>query len=97
MSAVYGLASFFLPATIGLTAFAVGLFLARKFADSTGPASPPVPQPEEDADDPTAPITPMIEIGHSPHDRHRDLSVGNALVKNIEMLESILENCSFRP
>lgn len=50
-----------------------------------------MPQPEEETDDPTAPITPMIEIGRSPHDRHRDLNVGNALVKNIGMLEFILK------
>lgn len=91
MNAVTGLPPFLLPAAIGLVAFAIGFFLARKFAGGTGPASPPVPQPEEDSDDPTAPITPMIEIGRSPHDRHRDLTVGNALVKNIEMLEFILK------
>lgn len=91
MNAVTGLTPFLLPAAIGLAAFAMGFFLARKFAGGTGSTSPALPQPEEDADDPTAPITPMIEIGRSPHDLHRDLAVGNALVKNIEMLEFILK------
>ena len=66
MNAVSGLPPFLLPAAIGLAAFAMGFFLARKFTGGTGPASPSMPRPEEDADDPTAPITPMIEIGRSP-------------------------------
>jgi len=47
---------------------------------------------EEETDDPTAPIMPMVEMGRSPHDRHRDLAVGNSVVKSIEWLELVLKS-----
>jgi hypothetical protein len=69
---------------------AAGFFLGKR--NKAAAASGPLPLSKEDTDAPTAPITPMIEMGRSPHDRHRDLSVGNALVTNIEMLEFILKS-----
>jgi hypothetical protein len=85
----------FVIVTVGtLVAGLIGGFYFAKAAGEIVPPGPPAASQvdnEEDSDDPTAPITPMIEIGRSPHDRHRDLTVGNALVKNIEMLEFILK------
>jgi len=46
----------------------------------------------EETDDPTAPIMPMVQMGRSPHDRHRDLAVGNSVVKSIEWLELVLKS-----
>lgn len=46
----------------------------------------------EEGDDPTAPITPLVEMARSPHDRHRDLAIGNSLVKSIDLLEAVLRN-----
>ncbi|MCB1206580.1 MAG: hypothetical protein KDN18_20135 [Verrucomicrobiae bacterium] len=43
----------------------------------------------EEGDDPTAPITPLVEIARSPHDRHRDLAIGNSLVKSIDLLDVV--------
>jgi len=71
---------------------AAGFYLGkRRFVATPEVTSTPPAQQFEDSDEPTAPITPMIEMGRSPHDRHRDLAVGNSLVKNIEMLEFILK------
>lgn len=66
---------------VTVSTLVAGLIGGFYFAKAAGEIVPPVPQPEEETDDPTAPITPMIEIGRSPHDRHRDLNVGNALIK----------------
>lgn len=55
------------------------------------PGIPEKPDPEEN-DDPTAPITPLVEIARSPHDRHRDLAIGNSLVKSIDLLEVVLRS-----
>lgn len=56
-----------------------------------------VPTAEEDDDDddePTAPIAPIVTMGSSPHDRHRDLTVGNSLIKSIDLLESLIKSGS---
>ncbi len=53
--------------------------------ETTSPAIP-------EADEPTAPITPVIEIARSPHDRLRDLAIGNALVTNLDRLETVLRS-----
>lgn len=50
--------------------------------------SPEIPE----ADEPTAPITPVIEIARSPHDRLRDLTIGNALVTNLDRLDTVLRS-----
>jgi hypothetical protein len=55
------------------------------------PNKPPL-KPDEDVDVPTAPISPMVSMARSPHDRHRDLEVGNAIVKKIELLEFVLKS-----
>lgn len=56
------------------------------------PAPAPVADEPEENDDPTAPITPLVEIARSPHDRHRDLAIGNSLVKSIDLLEVVLRS-----
>ncbi|HQZ28957.1 MAG: hypothetical protein KA250_15955 [Verrucomicrobiales bacterium] len=95
-----------IPGLIALGVF-LGYRLARKHDGSAPPALWPVPVAyreknpvptaevpgsEDEGDDPTAPITPVIEMSRSPHDSHRDLSVGNALVKNLELLELLLKS-----
>lgn len=62
----------------------------RKGGTTPGADSPP--PPTADSDDPTAPITPVIEIARSPHDRLRDLSIGNALITNLDRLETVLRS-----
>ncbi|MEM9280348.1 MAG: hypothetical protein AAGA96_00845 [Verrucomicrobiota bacterium] len=49
-------------------------------------------QPETDSDDPTAPITPVVEMAKSPHDRHRDMEVGNRIVKSIDLLDLLIRS-----
>ncbi len=78
-----------------LGSFLLGVFLCALFlkARRTAEFPPNVSsEPEEEVDDPTAPITPLVEMARSPHDRHRDLTVGNAVVKNLELLELILKS-----
>lgn len=71
---------------------AVGYGLGRRRQPAIGPPIiPEMPDPEEN-DDPTAPITPLVEIARSPHDRHRDLAIGNSLVKSIDLLEVVLRS-----
>lgn len=71
----------------------IGGFLAGR-KRSHLPENPPEVsvKREEETDDPTAPIMPMVEMGRSPHDRHRDLAVGSAVVKSIEWLELVLKS-----
>lgn len=78
---------------VGLVFLAVGFFLGKrstpsKAAENAGPVEV---EGEEEAEDPTAPIAPMIEMARSPHDRHRDLSVGKSLVQQIDFLESMIK------
>jgi len=98
----FGLLVGLIPGLIALGVF-LGFLFARKQAGSACPVVSPVPVmdppvtteisvPEDDGDDPTAPISPIVEMSRSPHDRHRDLSVGNALVKNLELLELLLKS-----
>jgi len=84
---VFGIGLVFL--VLGLIA---GFLVGRKRRHL--PESPPEVsvKREEETDDPTAPIIPMVEMGRSPHDRHRDLSVGNSVVKSIEWLELVLKS-----
>ncbi len=83
---------FFVVTAMGalVAGLAAGFFLGKRNKGAAASDAPPLAK--EDTDAPTAPITPMIEMGRSPHDRHRDLTAGNALVKNIEMLEFILKS-----
>lgn len=63
----------------------------RRVAVEVSTPAPVADEPEEN-DDPTAPITPLVEIARSPHDRHRDLAIGNSLVKSIDLLEVVLRS-----
>lgn len=47
---------------------------------------------EEEEDDPTAPISPIVAMSSSPHDSHRDLTVGNSLVNSIDLLDSLIRS-----
>ena len=47
---------------------------------------------EEEKEDPTAPISPIVAMSSSPHDSHRDLTVGNSLVKSIDLLDSLIRS-----
>lgn len=47
---------------------------------------------EEEEEDPTAPISPIVAMSSSPHDSHRDLTVGNALVESIDLLDSLIRS-----
>lgn len=68
-----------------------GFWFARRPMRGKEEADPAVTAPE-DGDDPTAPITPLVEMARSPHDRHRDLAIGNSLVKSIDLLEVVLRS-----
>lgn len=65
--------------------------LARWLRKTTPPAPPEAGRAAE-VDEPTAPITPVVEIARSPHDRLRDLTIGNALVTNLDRLETVLRS-----
>lgn len=70
----------------------VGYWIGRQQHPAVeSPIIPETPDPEEN-DDPTAPITPLVEIARSPHDRHRDLAIGNSLVKSMDLLEVVLRS-----
>jgi hypothetical protein len=84
--------------TLILLLFAAGIGAAvgygigrRQHPAVESPIIPETPDPEEN-DDPTAPIAPLVEIARSPHDRHRDLAIGNSLVKSIDLLEVVLRS-----
>ena len=51
---------------------------------------------EEEMEEPTAPISPVVELARSPHDRHRDLAVGRELVKRLDMIAPMIENARRR-
>ncbi len=77
----------------------LGLLLARlpQKSGKSGPACPGQARPSEEesdveSEDPTAPIAPVIEIARSPHDRHRDLAIGNSLVKSLDLLDALLRS-----
>lgn len=74
---------------LGVTA---GFVLGRKRNILSDNTTEVIAKREEETDDPTAPILPMVEMGRSPHDRHRDLAVGNSVVKSIEWLELVLKS-----
>tara|TARA_R110002096_G_scaffold310126_12_gene504737 strand:+ start:3237 stop:3788 length:552 start_codon:yes stop_codon:yes gene_type:complete len=80
---------FLFGALIGLLGFGLGKIRRRTKIDK--PASIEI-EKEEESDDPTAPIKPMVEIAKSPHDRHRDMEVGNAVVKNLDLLEILIKS-----
>lgn len=44
----------------------------------------------DEIDDPTAPISPSVELSRSPHDRQRDMEAGQSIVDQIENLEMII-------
>lgn len=68
-------------------AFALGLYFSR-FLKSRGQTSVEISEDEE-TDDPTAPIAPVVEMGRSPHDRHRDLAIGRGIIKQIDLVDSM--------
>ena len=65
MSQASEIISFLLPTTMAAVAFAVGFYLARQRTKAMKAASHQPQTLKEEADDPTAPITPMIEIGRT--------------------------------
>lgn len=65
MSQASEIISFLLPTTMAAVAFAVGFYLARQRTKAMKAASHQPQTLEEEADDPTAQITPMIEIGRT--------------------------------
>lgn len=71
-------------------AAAAGFLIGRRGRVSVQPA-PGAPEAEE-AEDPTAPIAPVIEIARSPHDRVRDLAIGNSLVKSLDLVDALLKS-----
>lgn len=77
----------------GLVFLVVGFFFGKRFSpsESVRKTAPVEVEGEEEVEDPTAPIAPMIEMARSPHDRHRDLSVGRSLVQQIDFLESMIK------
>lgn len=77
---------------VGLVGAGIGYWIGHRPQPLVeSPTVPEEPDPEEN-EDPTAPITPLVEIARSPHDRHRDLSIGNSLVKSIDLLEVVLRS-----
>lgn len=54
----------------------------------------PDPTANDEDDTITAPIMPFVEFGRSPHERHRDLTIAKALIKRLDMLDSIIQNCA---
>jgi hypothetical protein len=77
---------------VGVVGTGIGYWIGRRPQPVVeSPTIPEEPDPEEN-EDPTAPITPLVEIARSPHDRHRDLSIGNSLVKSIDLLEVVLRS-----
>lgn len=67
-----------------------GFLLARRRGESAKSATerPPV----DETDDATAPIAPVVAIARSPHDRHRDLGIGNSLVKSLDLIDALLKS-----
>lgn len=88
-----------LPAAVGIAAFVFGLLLGKLSGRKRGAApdsEPEIPEAEEgeEQDDPTAPIVPMIEMARSPHDRHRDITVGKGIVRQIDFLDSMIKSAT---
>lgn len=83
-----------------LAALGLGYLLGRAAGARRGKfESPPpntLPASEDDGDEPTAPIVPMVEMSRSPHDRHRDLAVGRSIVKRIDLLEDMIRHAAKR-
>ena len=80
---------------VALSMLTLGAFAGLLFAKSRRTELTPEMAPSklnEEMDAPTAPISPMVSMARSPHDRHRDLAVGNSIVKNIELLEFVLKS-----
>ena len=69
-----------------------GFLLGRRRREPLRPA--PERPPVEEAEDPTAPITPVIEMARSPHDRHRDLAMGRSLIETLDYFDAILESAN---
>jgi hypothetical protein len=67
-----------------------GFLLARRRGEP-GKSASERPSLEE-TEDPTAPIAPVIEIARSPHDRHRDLGIGNSLVRSLDLIDALLQS-----
>ncbi len=67
-----------------------GFFIGRRHRISDAPAA--AEAEVEEAEDPTAPIAPVIEIARSPHDRVRDLAIGNSLVKSLDLIDALLKS-----
>ncbi|MEM1441205.1 MAG: hypothetical protein AAGF67_02615 [Verrucomicrobiota bacterium] len=88
------ISSLLLPIGAALLAFFVGLFVARGKRPKVDETSTPPSEekPAEEEEDPTAPIVPMVEMARSPHDRHRDLSVGKGIVKQIDFLDAMIKS-----
>ncbi len=96
MNAVETLPPFVLPVAVGVMAFLVGFFVAKLMGGSKPPSAPEetVDEEPEEEEDPTAPIVPMIEMARSPHDRHRDLTVGKGIVRQIDFLDAMIKSAT---
>ncbi|MDF1825821.1 MAG: hypothetical protein P1U68_14335 [Verrucomicrobiales bacterium] len=76
-------------------ALILGWVMGRLSMKKSAPLLPTEPEKavnEEEEDDPTAPIVPMIEMARSPHDRHRDLAVGKGIVRQIDFLDTMMKS-----
>ncbi|MEM6280256.1 MAG: hypothetical protein AAF733_12305 [Verrucomicrobiota bacterium] len=85
-------ADFLPPLIAAVVAFLVGFLLARNKGPKEAPPAEPDKESPEEEEDPTAPIAPMVEMARSPHDRHRDLSVGKGIVKQIDFLDAMIKS-----
>ncbi|MEM7599999.1 MAG: hypothetical protein AAF357_01130 [Verrucomicrobiota bacterium] len=95
MNSLESLPPFVLPAVVGVVAFLMGLVIAKLSRGSNEPAKVTESGAEkqaEEEEDPTAPIVPMIEMARSPHDRHRDLTIGKGIVRQIDFLDSMIKS-----
>jgi hypothetical protein len=82
--------SILLMLVAALAGAGVGFFIGKRGRNSLPAAAEP-PEAGE-AEDPTAPIAPVIEIARSPHDRVRDLAIGNSLVKSLDLVDALLKS-----
>ena len=96
MTALESLPPYILPLVVGLICFFAGLVVARRKRPQEPEAvaeAEPEKEPEEE-EDPTAPIVPMVEMARSPHDRHRDLTVGKGIVRQIDFLDAMIKSAA---
>lgn len=97
MSFLQSLPIYALPLAAGVVTLILGWLIGRATGKRGTPVAPPEPEiasPEEEEEDPTAPIVPMIEMSRSPHDRHRDLAVGKGIVRQIDFLDTMMKSAA---